>query len=325
MNGLENVNLELEESDVVRSKSVPPSVTFADETERPQDNPDDKNDEIFEDKTGESSTKDNAFESKKRSKRSFKRFFSSNKDPRNGDVEHNLADYLLSPTQPKHLGIFQFMPFEHQEMDDSASLSEHSGEEEHKELTTKEKLRHILHSKALHLIIIILVLIDSVLVIFELLFDLNVIGPEEGEVVIREVFHGFSVGILSMFMIELVLKLWADHRHFIRHKIEVLDAFVVVVSWVVDVALVFFDSTSLLAIELLLLLRLWRVFRIVNGIIVAVKTKADERVHTFKVQNKELQTKLQEAEHKVETLKKDVRILKAKLLEHGIKIEENMI
>ena len=288
-------------------------------------------DEIFEEKNGGASPKDKSpFEQKKSEKRSFKRFFSSRskKSPApvrlNGECEHNLAEYLLTPTHPKHLGIFQFMPFEHQELDDSISVT---GDEkkEHAPLTKKEKLRHILHSKALHIIIIILVLIDAILVIFELLFDLDVFGEEAREHVLREVFHGFSIGILSMFMIELILKLWADHNHFIRHKIEVLDAVVVVVSWVLDIIIVFIDVEGLLAFELLLLLRLWRVFRIVNGIIVAVKTKADERVHLFKVKNKELKTKLNETEEKVKVLKNDIRILKAKLAEHGIKIEDTMI
>ena len=288
-------------------------------------------DEIFEEQANKADLKSNQISETQKSKnRSFRdRFFSKkNKNPAirlNGEYEHNLAEYLLTPTHPKHLGIFQFMPFEHQELDDNISFQGDDKKEEHAPLTTKEKLRHILHSKALHLIIILLVLFDSVLVIFELLFDLEAFGEENKDHIVREIFHGFSIGILSMFMIELILKLWADHQHFIRHKIEVLDAVVVVISWILDIALVFFDSTSVLALELILLLRLWRVFRIVNGLIVAVKTKADERVHLFKMENKKLQTKLNEANEKINVLKNDVQILKTKLAECGVKIEENMI
>ena len=261
----------------------------------------------------------------KKAKPSIKRLFSRKSSRRGSDQgPETLADYLLSPTHPSHLGVFKFMPFEHEEVDDTKPIHE-STQDDEVPLTTKEKLRHILHSKALHLVIIFLVLLDSILVVLELLFDLRVIGPMEGESVIREVFHGFSVGILSMFMIELVLKLWADHKHFIRHKIEVLDGFVVVVSWVVDIALVFINSTSLLALELILLLRLWRVFRIVNGIIVAVKTKADERVHFFKLQNKELLIKLDKAQAEIKALKNDIGILNEALLKHGIRINETKV
>ena len=261
---------------------------------------------------------------KKAKKRSFGQFFESKKKVPavrlSGEADHSLAELVLTPSHPKHLGIFQFMPFEHHEINDGTSITINKTTE-HDLLTKKEKLRHILHSKALHLIIILLVLIDSILVIFELLFDLGAFGEDAKEHVVREVFHGFSIGILSMFMIELILKLWVDHTHFIRHKIEIVDAVVVVVSWIIDIIIVFIPNKGLIAVELLVLLRLWRVFRVVNGLIVAVKAKADEQVHEFKIENMELQTELNEANKKIQALNSDVKILKDKLAEYGVKVE----
>lgn len=269
---------------------------------------------------------DDVFEDKVARKSTFKRFFSTRKSKKNpsdeGGVENNFADVLLNPTKPSHLGIFRYMPFEHQERDETKSIT---SESEHGELTLKEKLRHILHSKAIHLIVIVLVLIDSILVVVELLFDLGIIGPESGEHVVREIFHGFSIGILTMFMIELVLKVWADRHHFIRHKIEVLDGFVVTVSWVLDIVLVFINSVVLLVTELILLLRLWRIFRIVNGIIVAVKTKADERVQFYKQQSMKMAEKLVDAEEKIKVLEKDMERLHVILEENGIKVSDRKI
>jgi len=57
----------------------------------------------------------------------------------------------------------------------------------------------------LQIIIIVLVIIDCILVVFELLVDLKVIIFEEGSVV-PGIFHGFSIAILSVFMIEIILK-----------------------------------------------------------------------------------------------------------------------
>ena len=277
------------------------------------------------------SENDDVFQEQKRQKRSIRQIFSTRKsnksEKENGDVLKNMfADALLSPTKPSHLGIFRYMAFEHQSTKDSNSiLSGTTDHSDHAPFTQKEKMRHILHSKAIHLIIIILVLFDSVLVVIELLFDLRIIGPPNGEHVIREIFHGFSIGILTMFMIELVLKVWADRHHFIRHKIEVLDGFVVSVSWVIDIVLVFINSVALLVTELLLLLRLWRIFRIVNGIIVAVKTKADERIHYYKEQNTTMMKKLMEAEVRIKLLEKNMDRLQAILDENGIKVHENRI
>lgn len=51
---------------------------------------------------------------------------------------------------------------------------------------------------------------------------------------------------------------------FFHHKFEILDAIVVVVSFILDVVLLFREH-EFEALGLLILLRLWRVARIING------------------------------------------------------------
>lgn len=51
---------------------------------------------------------------------------------------------------------------------------------------------------------------------------------------------------------------------FFHHKFEILDAIVVVVSFVLDLVLLF-KNHHFEALGLLILLRLWRVARIING------------------------------------------------------------
>nr|CAB3254996.1 voltage-gated hydrogen channel 1 [Phallusia mammillata] len=228
----------------------------------------------------------------------------------------------------KSLGMFQYMKFERQKGEDGEVVvvepSHIPVPEDHEELTTRQKLMHILHSKPVHIIIIVLVIIDCFLVIFELLVDVKAITfPPENP--IPGIFHGFSIAILSVFMIEIGLKIYADHRHFIRHKIEVLDAVVVIISFAVDIALVFFEnSEALAALGLLVILRLWRVFRIVNGIIVTVKTKADERVHTMKEKVAAIEKSLDDATSKNEKQANEIKVLRQLLQDNNVEINEDL-
>ena len=59
------------------------------------------------------------------------------------------------------------------------------------------------------------------------------------------------------------LQIYVNPKHFFSHKIEILDAIVVLVSWVVDIVLAVIEESEVLAfLGLLVLLRL---IRITNG------------------------------------------------------------
>lgn len=73
-----------------------------------------------------------------------------------------------------------------------------------------------------------------------------------------------SFAILAFFMVEIFLKIFVFRLEFFHHKFEILDAFVVVVSFVLDLVLMF-KNHHFEALGLLILLRLWRVARIING------------------------------------------------------------
>lgn len=79
-----------------------------------------------------------------------------------------------------------------------------------------------------------------------------------------QVFHYMSIAILTFFMVEFCFKLYVFRLEFFHHKFEILDAIVVVVSFVLDIVLLFREH-EFEALGLLILLRLWRVARIING------------------------------------------------------------
>lgn len=79
-----------------------------------------------------------------------------------------------------------------------------------------------------------------------------------------QVFHYLSLALLTFFMVELCGKIYAYRLEFLHHKFEVFDGVVVVVSFILDIVYISKED-AFDAMGLLILLRLWRVARIING------------------------------------------------------------
>ncbi|KAM4555913.1 voltage-gated hydrogen channel 1 [Odontesthes bonariensis] len=183
-------------------------------------------------------------------------------------------------------------------------------------LTFKESLKKLYSSDRFQVVVVCLVILDAFFVMAELLIDLSVIKLEHGHIA-PEVFHYLSLAILTFFMVELSGKLFAYQMEFFQHKFEVFDGVVVVVSFVLDVVFLFhedaFDGTGLL-----ILLRLWRVARIVNGILVSVKTRADQRIHKLKLSYDHLVQRVTELQKRSDELIQENQKLQALLKKHNI-------
>lgn len=128
--------------------------------------------------------------------------------------------------------------------------------------------------------------LDAVFVLVELLLDLSIIKQDHDRLAaevtptfvcstsdvlillhddsLLQVFHYLSLGLVTFFVVELAGKLFAYRLEFFDHKFEVFDGLVVVVSFVLDVAFLFHED-AFDGVGLLILLRLWRVARIING------------------------------------------------------------
>lgn len=65
-------------------------------------------------------------------------------------------------------------------------------------------------------------------------------------------------------MVELAFKVYAFQLEFFHHKFEVLDGIVVIVSFILDIVYIS-QENAFDGVGLLILLRLWRVARIING------------------------------------------------------------
>ncbi|CAF1118075.1 unnamed protein product [Adineta ricciae] len=142
-----------------------------------------------------------------------------------------------------------------------------------------------------HMFIIMFVLIDCFLVIGELMFDFfKLREPCHSKnshhehhhqfEMIAEILHYSSLILLGMFLLEVVVKIYAFGRqwwNFHNKKMEWLDAIIVIVSFAVDLLLL--HKTSMIAeISLLFIsIRLWRFIRIVNSVAQSVRSQDETR------------------------------------------------
>ena len=152
------------------------------------------------------------------------------------------------------------------EKDDSASSITTDSEETKLEFRNmNERLKHIFHTNKFQILIVCLVILDCLLVITELLIDLKVFPHSTSESPAPHILHYASISILGLFLIETIVRLAVFRLEFFKHKLEVFDAVIVIVSFVLDIVFRNQEGPES-GIGLLIVLRLWRVTRILNGL-----------------------------------------------------------
>ncbi|XP_075995890.1 voltage-gated hydrogen channel 1 isoform X2 [Genypterus blacodes] len=185
-------------------------------------------------------------------------------------------------------------------------------------LTFRDALKRLFGSDRFQVLVVCLVVLDAMFVLAELLIDLSVIQLQHGHIV-PQVFHYLSLALLTIFMVELMGKLFAFRLEFFQHRFEVFDGVVVVLSFVLDVVFVFSED-AFDGMGLLILLRLWRVARIINGILVSVKNRADQKIHKLKESYDHLVQRVTVLQERCDKQEQENEKLKALLQQHGVKI-----
>lgn len=105
----------------------------------------------------------------------------------------------------------------------------------------KEKMTGWFHSKAFQLSVVVLCCLDGLIVICVLLLEIEVLKLKPGQlrshlVTTQFVLECSSMAIVSLFVLEIPLKLWLlGCKFFCKHWLELIDAFVCIVSFAVDV------------------------------------------------------------------------------------------
>jgi len=165
-----------------------------------------------------------------------------------------------------------------------------------------QKMGWLLSTHACHYLVIFLVVLDVGFVLTEMVFDRKIRSfddccKDQNYMYYcpgyrddlhhwehaSHVVHLCSITVLSMFAFEVILKIIFTPKHFFSHKMEIFDALVVFIAISLDVVYLFDHLVSRIA-GLIIFVRLWRVVRIVNGIILSAKQNADKRVKKEKTQ-----------------------------------------
>ena len=137
------------------------------------------------------------------------------------------------------------------------------------------------------------------------------------------VLHYFSLSILCIFMIEVLLKLIAFRMKYFTHKFEVFDGAIVVISWILDIASLR-EEEAFQAAQFIIILRLWRVVRVVNGALLSAKANADGELHTARKEARRVIHALHKSQEKNDTIEKENRHLKKAIKAAGFTPDDLM-
>ncbi|NXL63915.1 HVCN1 protein, partial [Chordeiles acutipennis] len=209
---------------------------------------------------------------------------------------------------------------EEEEAGEKQSDSEIKVEPTRSRVSFKDIMKKLFSSHRFQILVVCLVILDALLVLGELLIDLKIIQPDKYNIT-PKVFHYLSLSILTIFLVEVGFKVFIYRWEFFHHKFEVLDGIVVVVSFILDVVLIFREH-EFEAVGLLILLRLWRVARIINGIILSVKTRSEQQVSKLKQANLKLATKAEQLERSCVEKEQEIERLNKILKQHGLISEQ---
>ncbi|MCJ1475317.1 hypothetical protein MMC13_003979 [Lambiella insularis] len=176
------------------------------------------------------------------------------------------------------------------------------GGEDSKLHAARAKTQRALTSKTGHYSILLLVSLDVSIIFANFLISLytcehscgledNCASKQFDET--QEVLGIVSLVFSCLFMTELLVSVWAFGLPYFKSKFHCFDAFVIVAGFIVDVCLkgVLEEIGSLVVV-----LRLWRVFKIIEEFSAGAADQMDalsEKIERLEMENKELKKELQ--------------------------------
>jgi len=200
----------------------------------------------------------------------------------------------------------------------------------------RARLRRALSTHRFQVCVVSFVIIDCMVVIAELLMDLRILSmedsvmwskgsapptrfPAESYYLVPDVLHSISIAILAMFVLEICFKMFAFGLDFLKLGWEVFDSIVVTVTFFLDV-LMPHSHSSTNGLGLFIILRLWRVARILNGMVKSVKKQADRHVVCEKRRRENLEEELDKFKEICQQQKATIIQMEGLLKSNGIAI-----
>jgi len=146
------------------------------------------------------------------------------------------------------------------EKDDSNSsvTTDHDGVGIRSRRSCLDRMARVIDTNKFQISVVCAVALDGFLVVGGLL------AAGDGLSAAAQALHYTTIGMLCVFVIEVCTRMLALRRQFYRRRMELFDAVIVAVTFAL--AIVFANDEGVRSCTgLLILLRLWRVARILNG------------------------------------------------------------
>lgn len=169
----------------------------------------------------------------------------------------------------------------------------------------RRRTRSFLSSKLSHYLVLSLVSLDVSSIFCE--FVIKILACD-GTILDKEADDGIeALGIISLvfsclFMLELLASIWAFGPTFFRSKFHCFDAIVVLVAFVIDVVL---HGVLEEVASLVIVLRLWRVFKIIEELSLGAEEQMEglqEKAEALERENQKMEVELRGLRARVDAL-----------------------
>ncbi|KAF9188724.1 hypothetical protein BGZ50_001169 [Haplosporangium sp. Z 11] len=178
-------------------------------------------------------------------------------------------------------------------------------EEESSFSRCRHEIGEVLESKCTHMAIVGLTLVDIALVMCQIAASLLHFDDTEDAQWILELFAHASLAIVSIFLVEIGLKVFAfGPRYFWvgspNGLLHLADAFIIIVSFFLEV---FLTGAEQELGALLIVFRLWRILKLTGAVAIETAEYSQIRTKNLETRIKQLEEELQEAQQENERLR----------------------
>lgn len=181
-------------------------------------------------------------------------------------------------------------------------------------------LGETLESHWAQVIIVMLLVLDAIITAVELLLEKGE-NHRPWEKVLHKVLFGFTLAILGIFLVEIILKVIAFGWRFFTKFLFVFDAVIVIVSLTLEII---YGLSEDGVIGLLVLLRFWRVIRIVYSVAHSSHIRSEEKLEKLKLS---WQTQMEEQRREMDQMSMALRTeqRRKKQLGQSLKVLEDSL
>ncbi|KAG0260948.1 hypothetical protein BGZ95_004326 [Linnemannia exigua] len=171
--------------------------------------------------------------------------------------------------------------------------------------STRHQIGEILESKKAHILILSLTIVDVALVILQIAASLLQLDDTKGAQWFLELLSHISLGIVSFFVLEIILKIyafglgyfWTSNPHGILH---LADALIIIISFLLEV---FLTGAEKELGSLLIIFRLWRIVKLTGTVAIETAEHNHATVASLEARIKTLENELKDSQSEVQRLR----------------------